>query len=151
MTGKPLTVMALAAHHNRIGFCFLIGKQPMDWQLSFLSARSPAKAKAKAMRWIKFYSPDVVITEDIEGSQRKGMVTQDLIGALKDAALENDVQHIEARRTQPCANKYVHIDQLCAQFPQMKAIQPRKREIYDTEPPVITIFEALSLAKETLG
>lgn len=147
MPRNPQTVMALSAHHDRIAFCFLIDRQPMDWQMAHVAAKSPELTTKKVAQWLEFYAPDIVITEDLNGSVRKGRKAQRLIVAMKNAALATNAQHIETPRTQPFANKYEQIDQLCAQYPQMQAVAPKKRRIYEKEPPAITIFECLSMAK----
>ena len=148
MRREPFTIMALAAHHDRIGFCFLIDRQPMDWQLSYKGALSPGQAREKVAEWLKFYAPDVIVTEDLRGSERKGKDTQRLIVAMKEVALETEAQFIEIERPRPCKNKYAHIKGLCDKFPQMKVIAPSTRKIYEKEPHAVTIFEALALAQE---
>ena len=92
---KGKTVLALAAHHNRIAFCFLVDGQPMDWQLVYRAASSPARAKMKAEEWISFYAPDVIVTEDPKGFVRKGRVAENLTIALREAAIESDALHVE--------------------------------------------------------
>jgi len=146
MRRNPQTLMVISVHHNRIGFCFFIGEQPMDWQLAYRASKSPAHAQARVKAWLKFYKPDMVLTEDLAGSQRKGLKAQGLILAIKEAVVEKGVEHRETLRNQPFANKYDQIDYLCERFPQMKAVQPEKRKIYDAEPSYITLFEALAMA-----
>ncbi|MGH1576499.1 hypothetical protein [Planktotalea sp.] len=148
MTRKPFTVMAITASHNRIGFCFLIDKQPMDWQLAHHASKSPELTYEKAAQWFAYYQPDIIVTEDLNGSLTKGKKAQRLILAIKEAALLTDAQHIECERVQPYANKYEQIDRLCAEFPQMSAVAPKRRRIFDNEPAATTIFECLVLAKQ---
>ena len=138
--------MAITANHNRLAFCFLVDGDPMDWQLAHSAAKSPEKTYAKVAKWLKFYQPDIVITEDLNGSSRKGRRTQRLILSIKEAVIDSKAQHIEMERYQPFANKYEQVDRLCDQFPQMQLIKPRKRRIFDNEPPVTTVFECLALA-----
>ena len=138
--------MAITAAHNRIGFCFLVGDQPMDWKLAHSAAKSPQKTYDKIAKWLAFYQPDIVITEDLNGSLRKGKKAQGLILSIKEAVLDGEAQHIEIERYQPYANKYEQIDRLCEQFPQMNTVVPKKRRIFDTEPAATTIFECVALA-----
>ena len=142
--------MAITANHNRIAFCFLVDGNPMDWQLAHHAAKCPERTYAKVAKWLKFYSPDVVVTEDLNGSSRKGIRTQRLIFSIKEAVIDSDAQHIEMERHQPFANKYEQIERLCDQFPQMNLIKPRKRRIFDNEPAVTTVFESLGLATQLL-
>lgn len=121
----------------------------MDWQLAHEAAKAPDRAKEKVLEWLRFYAPDIVVTEDLSGSMRKGKQAQRIILAAKEAALETDAQHIEIGRTQPFANKYEQIDRLCDEFPQLEVIQPKQhRRIFDCEPPYTTVFEALAMAQE---
>jgi len=147
---KPKTIMVFSAHHNRIGFCFLIDRQPMDWQIAHVAAKSPDTTKYKIQEWLKFYSPDLVITEDCQSSSRKGRIAQRLILAIKQAVYETDIEHVEVMRTQPFANKYEQIDRLCLKYPQLKVVQPKKRKIYDPEPAYVTVFEAVVMAEQFL-
>ncbi|WP_298362542.1 hypothetical protein [uncultured Litoreibacter sp.] len=148
MVKQPNTVMAFAAHHNRFGFVFMIGQQPMDWQLVYQAAATPELAKRKIAGWLHFYKPDLIVTEDLAGSQRKGRKAQQLILAIKEVAFATDADNAEVARSQPFANKYEQIERLCEEFPQMKAVAPARRRIYDAEPPYVTLFEALALAKQ---
>lgn len=138
--------MSMTAAHNRIGFCFFVDDQPKSWKLAHNAAKSPQKTYDKIAKWLAFYQPDVVITEDLNGSLRKGKKAQRLILAIKEAVLESDTQHIEIERYQPYANKYEQIERLCEQFPQMRNVAPKKRRIFDTEPAATTIFECVALA-----
>ena len=144
--GRPKTIMAFAAHHNRIGFVFLIGDQPMDWQLSYQAATSPSLARKKVAEWLRCYQPDFVLTEEMLGSQRKGQKALALIAAIAEVAEVSPAKHCPRRRQQPFANKYVQIEALCERFPQMRAVAPKARRFYDPEPPYVTLFEALALA-----
>ena len=148
MTRSGFTVMAITAAHNRIGFCFLVDDQPKSWKLAHNAAKSPQKTYGKVTKWLQFYQPDIVITEDLNGSLRKGKKAQRLILATKEAVLESEAQHIEIERYQPYANKYEQIDRLCEQFPQLKPVAPKKRRIFDTEPVATTIFECVALAQQ---
>ena len=149
--GRPKTTMALAAHHNRIGFVFLIGEQPMDWQLSYQAATSPSRAQKMVAEWLRCYQPDFVLTEELSGSQRKGQKALALIGAIAKVADVSPAKHRQRQRQQPFANKYAQIEALCERFPQMRAVAPKARRFYDPEPPYVTLFEALALATNTAG
>lgn len=120
----------------------------MDWQLAHRAACSPQEVKNKVRQWLVFYAPELVISENLSGSFRKGRKAQGLILAIKQVVDEVKTPHVEIERSQPFANKYEQIDRLCDQFPQMTAIQPKHRRIFDAEPPYITIFEALAMARQ---
>lgn len=145
---KPLTIMAIAVNHNRIGFVFLIDKQPMDWEMSYVAAASPSNAQKKVAQWIKHYGVDVAVTEDMYGTTRKGKRTTKLIEAVGEAAQQSNAQHVEVVRSQPFQSKYEQIDDLIERYPQMKAVAPRKRKYWENEPHSVTIFEALAMAEQ---
>jgi len=148
MRNSPLTIMSIAVSHNRIAFVFLIDRQPMDWEMSFVAAASPKSAASKVAQWIKHYGVDVVITEDTRISTRKGRRTQSLLEAVCAAVQVTDTQHIEVVRSQPFQSKYEQIDDLITRYPQMKAVAPRKRKYWENEPHSVTIFEALAMAEQ---
>lgn len=147
---SPLKVMSIAASHNRIAMVFLIDKQPMDWEMSYLAATSPDKAAQKVKHWIKWYGVDVVVTENPQDINRKGQRTQDLLEAVCNAVQSLEIQHLEVSRHQPFPSKYEQIDDLCERYPQMKAAAPRKRKYWENEPHSVTIFEGLSNAEQVL-
>ena len=147
---KPFTTMAIATHHNRIGFCFLVDKEPMDWQLAHRASRSASKAQKKVREWLDFYAPDVVIVELFTAGTRKGIRAQELTAAIKETVLESGAQFIETERQQPFANKYEQIDSLCDEFPQMQMSKPKKPRFFDPEPAETTVFEALAMAQAVL-
>jgi hypothetical protein len=140
--------MSIAVNYNRIGFCYLIGKQPIDWQMTFKAATTIKNAENKITQWIDFYRPDVVITEDPRTLRRKGERARMLLDVAKRIADGSDVQHIEMPRVQPHRNLYDRIDELCERYPQLKAARPRRRKYYQKEPPYVTIFDAASMADE---
>lgn len=143
--------MAFAAHHNRFAFVFFIANQPMDWQLIHEAAKSPEAAIAKVGDLLRYYQPDIVLTEELSGSARKGRTAQRLLLAIKDAVLESESEHYEVARSQPFANKYEYIDWLCERYPQLKTVQPKRRRVFDPEPPHVSTFEAVSLGQQFLG
>lgn len=120
----------------------------MDWQLSYKAARSPKHAQKKISQWLEFYAPDIIVTENLRGSGRKGDRAKVLIQAVKDVAEQSSAQHIEVERSQPFASKYDQIEQLCDRYPQMKSVAPVRRKFFEKEPPRVTIFEALAMAEQ---
>jgi len=148
MKDRPLRTMSFAVNYNRIGFVYLIGKQPMDWQLSFKAGNTAGHAENKIRQWIEYYQPDVVITENYKTLGRKGERARMLLDVLKRTLAKHDVQHIEMDRVQPYRNLYDQIDDLCDRYPQVQAARPKRRKYYQKEPPYVTIFDALAMADE---
>ena len=147
MTHNSLRILSIAVNYNRMGFCFFVGKQPMDWQLVFEAAKSASKAEAQIRKWLEYYSPDIVITEDPKTLRRKGDRTKMLLDILNRIIQKTDVQHIEAGRVQPYKNRYDQIEKFCEKYPQLKAISPKRPQFFQKEPPYVTLFDAVSMAE----
>ena len=145
---RPLSIISIAVSHNRIAMVFLIDKQPMDWEMSYVAASSPDNATKKAKHWVQWYGADVVVTENPRNTNRKGERSQQLLEAVCQAVQATKAQPIEVERHQPYPSKYEQIDALCARYPQMKAAAPRKRKYWENEPHAVTTFEALSNAEQ---
>jgi len=146
MNNKPLRVLSFAVNYNRIGFVFLLGRQPMYWKLAFKPTETAGKTKAYIQQLLDEYQPDVVITESYQSLGRKGERTRMLMNAVNRSLEGSDVQHIEQERVQPYRNLYDRIEELCQRYPQMQAVRPKRRKFYQNEPPYVTLFDALSLA-----
>ena len=148
MSGKLKTIIAIAVSNNRIAMVFLIDKQPMDWEVSYVAAASIGNAANKVTEWIDHYSADIVVTENLCATTRKGRRTRHLQEAVENAAVHSRAQHIDVLRHQPFPSKYEQIDDLVVRYPQLKAIAPLKRKYWENEPHVVTIFEAMALAEK---
>lgn len=146
MKDRPLRTLSLAVNYNRIGFVYLIGKQPMFWKLSFKAGSSASNAEKHLKRWLDEFEPDIVITESLETMGRKTERSTMLLDVVNRTIGKNDVQHITQNRIQPFRNLYDQIDRLCERYPQMEAARPKRRKFYQKEPPYVTIFDALALA-----
>lgn len=146
MKGRPLRTLSLAVNYNRIGFVYLIGRQPMFWKLSFKAGSTSSNAEKHLKRWLDEYDPDIVITERLETMGRKTERSKMLLDVVYRTICKHDVQHITQDRTQPYRNLYDQIDRLCERYPQMEAARPKRRKFYQKEPPYVTVFDALSLA-----
>lgn len=140
--------MAIAVNHNRIAMVFLIDKQPMDWELSYVGASSPDQAHTKVTQWITHYGVDVVVTESCEVTTRKGKRTMRLMLGVREGAIQSPAQHIEVIRHQPFQSKYEQIDDLVQRYPQMQAVAPKKRRYWENESHAVTIFEALAMTEQ---
>jgi len=151
MQNRPQTIMSIAVHHNRIGFCFMVGRQPMDWKLSYKAARTFDSARGKIAKWIEAYSPDLVITEQVKPSSRKGERTQALLEVIQLAVKRSGTKSVQIPRQQPHTNKYVQIEELVKRYPQMQAVAPKRRLYYEKEPPYVTLFESLAMAEQHLN
>lgn len=146
MRTKPIRTLAITASHNRLCFVFLIGEQPMDWELSFTAASSIDETAKKVDQWIHYYQADVVVAENLKTVTRKGERTLHLIDAIHKASQSSQAKLIIIRREQPFQSKYEQIDDLCDRYPQMKILAPPKRKYWENERHSVSYFEALAMA-----
>ena len=142
----PLKVLALAAISDRIGFVLLHGDRVKDWQASERAAKSSIEAAAFAQERINFHRPNVVVTERLGPDNRKGEATHRLIAAMEMVAEHNPVIHVATEHHHPWPSKYEEAAALVKVYPPLKPWLPAKRRIFDHQPRVMVIFEALSLA-----
>lgn len=145
MLDRPKTIMAFATHHNRVGFCFFIDKQPMDWQLSYKAAKTASNTETMLAKWLEFYAPDIVVTEKVHRDSRKGERAKHLLAVVDRVVRAKKIKLVKVVKQQPYMNKYLQIDELCDRYPQMKAVAPKRRKYFEKEPPYVTLFEALAL------
>ncbi|MEO9676261.1 MAG: hypothetical protein ABJG86_18610 [Nitratireductor sp.] len=146
-----LKVLAMAAASGRVAYVFFREGQLVHWGLSVEASRSPEMASLQAEKWVSFFEPDVVVTEDIRHRSRKGDNTVDLIEALTGAAREAPVNDVTVLRVQRHANKYEEAEALAAHFPDILPWKPLRPRIWESEPRNMIYFEALALAVEVFG
>ena len=103
-------------------------------------------AAIAAAGWIEQCRPDWVVLEDLSQGTRKGEASQANIAAMSDVARIARVTDRHVRRVQPHANKYVEARHLSERFPKLAPLCPPKPKLWDSEPRVMIVFEALALA-----
>lgn len=146
-----LRVLAIAVASGRIGCVFLIDDQLMDWRMSRVAAKSPSNAVGVVQQWIIDLKPDVVVTEKLLASIKKGERTREIISAITGIASYNYVLDVSVPRAQDYANKYEEAAELVKRFPELAPWLPKKRRFYDNEPRETVLFEALALALVVLN
>ncbi len=92
--------------------------------------------------------PDVVVTEQCGTGCRKGQRTQELIRSIAQLASHNAALDISVPRPRTHPSKYEEAEALAARYPEIAGYLPkRKRRIFDNEPYMMILFEALALAE----
>ena len=119
-----LRLLAVAAAHGRVGAVFLIGNDLMDWQMSSKAAESNVEAAAFAQTLINDFTPDVVVTEEIDTAQHKGKHTLGLIAAIARTAEHNHVLDVAVPREHRYPNKYAEAEALIEQYPELAPWKP---------------------------
>lgn len=140
-----LKVLAIAVASGRVAYVYLVGDQLKDWRVSEAAARSSTNAAAALQRWINTLRPDVVVTERLDQTTRKGRRSREIIEAMARTASHNYLLDVSVRRIQQFKSKYEEAADLVTRFPALRAWLPKKRRFYDTEPRNIVLFEALAL------
>lgn len=146
-----LRVLAFAAATGRVGAVFLVGDRLLDWQMSSKAAESGVEAAAYAQRLINQFTPDVVVTEELETAGHKGKRTLSLIAAIARTAEYNQLLDVSVPHEHRYPNKYAEAEALAERYPELTAWRPAKRRFYDNEPRNTVLFEALALADQLHG
>lgn len=150
MTFKTDNVLALSAASIKVGHVFLIDGTPYDWGSSRDASDSPKQAYEYASKKIKYYRPEMLVTELVTDKSKKGQYTRSLINQFMKAAQDNSVPWSLVVRTQQHANKFQEAIKLVERFPELKATLPPKRYWWQTEDQRMIIFEATALALAAL-
>lgn len=144
---KRLKVLAFGAATGRVGHVLMMGGKLLDWGMSRKASKSTGLAALHVQKVIARLSPDVVVTEDVPKSSTKSALTRAIVETIGRAAEKAKVLVIRTRRGQSFPNKYDEATDLSQKFPEIAAWVPRKRRLWESEPPVVTIFEALAFAR----
>ena len=144
-------ILSIAAASGRIGYVYLIGAQLRDWRISEKAAQSPAFATKHAQKWIAVLGPEVVVTEKVEASVKKGAKTKLIIAAIARTAEQHPLLCVPIKRQHDFPSKYEEAEELAVRYPDIKDWLPTKRRFFDDEPRNTVLFEALSLAETVLG
>ncbi len=145
-----LNVLAIAAATGRIGYVYFVGHQLSDWGLSVAASKDPNRAARMTRKWIDLLDPDVVITEKVGGSSRKGTAARCLIEAISGAASDASVNDVRVRRIQRYQNKYEEADIIAERFPEIQPWKPKRPRLWESEPRNMIYFEAIALALDVI-
>jgi hypothetical protein len=143
-----LRIIAFAAASGRVGFVLLVGERLMDWQISNKAGKTADGAAAYALALIDKFTPDVVVTEQVDRALHKGNRAKHIIEAIAQTAADNFVLDVSVVREQRYPNKYAEAEALVAHYPDLAAWKPLKRRFFDNEPRNTVLFEALALADD---
>ena len=141
-----LKVLAIAVATGRVGYVFFDGKNLIDWKMSKKATKSAKEAQIHIKRWIKYFKPDVVVTERIDERCRKGDHAKSIIAAIAKVAEDTDLLDVSVPRLKAFKNKYEEARELVLQFPEMQPQLPKEPRIWQSEPFSTIYFEALTMA-----
>ena len=138
-------VLAVAAASTKIGHVFLIDGTPFDWGSSKDASDSPRQAYRYTAKKIAYYRPELLVTELVTDTCKKGQYSRSLINTIAKAAQEADIRWCLVARQQHYPNKFREARALTKRFPDLTSTLPRRRLWWQTEDQRMIIFEALAL------
>jgi len=147
---KRLRVLAFAVATGRIGHVLVIGERLMDWGLSKRASQNTELAALHAHRLNNELKPDVVVTEQVPKYSTKGVKTRALIEAIAAIAAKANLLDIRVHRPHDFPNKYAEAQYLGTKFPEIAAWVPRPRRLWEPEPRVTVVFEALRIGVDAI-
>jgi hypothetical protein len=89
--------------------------------------------------------PDVVVTEQVPKYSTKGANARALIETIADITTKAKLLDIRVRRPHDFPNKYTEAQHLGIKFPEIAQWVPRPRRLWEPEPRVTVVFEALGM------
>lgn len=141
-----LKVLAIAVATGRVGYVLIEEGRLIDWKMSKKAYRSVAEARRCTKTWIELFKPDVLVTEKIAKTSRKGEQSRSVTRSIARVAEKAPLLDVSMLRIQEHANKYVEAQVLAARFPDLAGRLPKKPRLWQSEPFAMIYFEALALA-----
>ena len=145
-----LRVLAIAVASGRAGYAYFSGKELVAWGGSRKASEDTSEATGWAQTLVNDMKPDVVVTEKLGPTSKKGPKTRSLIRAIAELASHNYLLDVSVTRPQTYASKYEQAEAIARRYPEVKGWVPAKRKFYDNEPKHTVLFEAIALAEEVI-
>lgn len=143
-----LRVLAVAVATGRVGYVCLDGPQLVDWAVTTTVAGNTSDLVGFVQELINELKPNVVVTEALDASCRKGTRARRLIAAIAELASHNYVLDVSVPRPRRFSSKYEEAADLVTRHPDLTGYLPRrKRRFYEVEPRNMMVFEAVALAE----
>lgn len=146
-----LRVLAVAVAKGRAGYVFLADGTLKDWQMSAKAVRSTSELVGWVQELILRLRPEVVVTEALAGTSKKGSRTRRLIEAATRIASHNHVLDVSVVRPRDYANQYEEAEALAARYTELQALVPPKPKFYQSAPHRLVLFEALALGDAVMN
>ena len=148
-------VLAFSPTSRGIGYAVFEGPQnPLDWGVKEARASKNAQCLKRVKEIIRFYGPDLIVIENEEKANRRGLRVHRLLKDIAVAAKQCNLT------TYPISK--VTIDGVFSQFqahtkfqraariiewlPELKLLTPRERKPWMSEDYRMGIFDAMTLA-----
>ena len=145
MAPRSPKCVALAASSSKVGLVCLEGAELLDWEISIDASRSVEDAFSQATYWLRYYRPEIVITEQFTDRSRKGPNTRAVVEAIRAAADDLDIPWIEILPVKRFETKFAAAADVATQYPQLEPWLPEPRRRWEAEDRNIILFEAMAL------
>lgn len=145
-----LRMLAVAATTRRVGHVYLVNRRVECTGMAVKPMQSTVEAAGWLQKRINQFEPDVVATENIPKTSRKGKRARALTDSFQRTAAENCVLDVSVERKRAFTNKYEEAAFLADAFPDMRQLLPPKRRYFDPEPHSMVLFDALAVAYAVL-
>ena len=150
---KPRQVyktMSIAVSSGKMGMVLFMNRQLVVLKSSIKAAKSTEQAAKQMQVWIEKYSPDVIVTEQLNESSRKHGRTIDIMQTILEVVQSKSILHVEVKRQHNYANKHEEAQALSDRYLQLQPYLPSKRKIWEAEDRRMMLFEAVSNAVQTI-
>ena len=144
---QPTKLLSISAGHDAIACAFVLGRQPMDWQMSFTSTQTVEQLSGKITQWLDYYQPDRVLLPTYPADSHKGQQIRILIASAEQTAREAKIPLSHVSLQHDFANKYKQIEYLTERYHQLQPITVPNRKYYEKENTRITYFEAVGMVE----
>ena len=145
-----LKMLAVSAATGRIGYVFFSGRVLVDYGLSRKGYKSNNNAACVLQRWIASTQPDIVITEQLSKSSKKGERARAIIRTFAFIASHNYVHDIEVPLDREGRTRFQQAKHLSDLYPDIAPRLPSMNKCYQSEDRAMILFDALTLAHKIL-
>ena len=145
MQSREETAFTLAVQANKVGYALIRGDQLVFWGTSTDAHKSDDTLFEFVEEKLRYFQPDIFLTDDNEVRTRKGKRARALIQIAKTAAQEVSIDHVPVERSRNFKNKYDEAIAIAKEYPELRKRVPKRRMPWQQEPTDVVLFEALSL------
>ena len=151
MSRKVETCLAIAVASNKVGYAYFSEDNLLSWGVTTRANKSIDAMFAQTSKWLDYYNPAIVITEEASGATRKKKHARALLETTTAAIRDCGVDHLPVERVQRFKNKYVEAAAIAREYPELKDRVPRPRRLWEDEHTNTILFEAMALWLEYTG
>lgn len=137
--------LAVSVATGRMAAIFIEDEELVGWCRSVRAFNDIQAAREVVQHWIKGFSPDHLIVEDLQSAARKGTQSRVITEAISEVFAEANASNVRVKRVCRHPNKYDEAEALVKKFASAATILPKRPPIWMPESRNISYFEALAL------